>query len=166
MPSNHQVMYHLQDALSLVPDLIPLTKSFHIETHDQEMVGNVIFCYFLIQSLLKFMSRRFSNISKPRKVTSSLFGQFSQIYRRPSRFNQQQNSKLDAARKSRAEKDRRNRKASSGGEVRAPKIFFFSRHSSLRCNLCASRSFCLHIHVPFFCSARNTTINKFDLIDN
>ena len=43
MPSNHQVMYHLQDALSLVPDLIPLTKSFHIETHDQEMVGIVIF---------------------------------------------------------------------------------------------------------------------------
>jgi hypothetical protein len=36
MPSNHQVMYHLQDALSLVPDLIPLTKSFHMETHDQE----------------------------------------------------------------------------------------------------------------------------------
>ena len=51
MPSNHQVMYHLQDALSLVPDLIPLTKSFHIETHDQEMVGNVIFRYFFIRSL-------------------------------------------------------------------------------------------------------------------
>ena len=52
MPSNHQVMYHLQDALSLVPDLIPLTKSFHIETHDQEMVGNVIFRYIFIRSLL------------------------------------------------------------------------------------------------------------------
>jgi len=35
IPPNHQVMYHLQDVLSLVPDLIPLTKSFHIETHDQ-----------------------------------------------------------------------------------------------------------------------------------
>ena len=112
------------------------------------------------------LCREESNISKPRKVTPGLFGQFSQIYRCASRFNQQQNSKLDAARKSRAEKDRRNRKASSGGKVRAPKIFFFSRHSSLRCNLCASRSFCLHIHVPFFCSARNTTINKFDFIDN
>merc|ERR1711990_1294453 len=35
IPPNHQVMYHLQDVLSLVPDLVPLTKSFHIETHDQ-----------------------------------------------------------------------------------------------------------------------------------
>merc|ERR1711887_413985 len=35
IPANHQVMYHLQDVLSLVPDLVPLTKSFHIETHDQ-----------------------------------------------------------------------------------------------------------------------------------
>ena len=26
IPPNHQVMYHLQDVLSLVPDLIPLTK--------------------------------------------------------------------------------------------------------------------------------------------
>ena len=26
IPANHQVMYHLQDVLSLVPDLIPLTK--------------------------------------------------------------------------------------------------------------------------------------------
>ena len=54
----------------------------------------------------------------------------------------------------------------SGNPFTLRKIFFFSRHSSLRCNLCASRSFCLHIHVPFFCSARNTTINKFDFIDN
>ena len=28
IPPNHQVMYHLQDVLSLVPDLIPLTKEY------------------------------------------------------------------------------------------------------------------------------------------
>ena len=31
IPANHQVMYHLQDVLSLVPDLIPLTKELVIQ---------------------------------------------------------------------------------------------------------------------------------------
>ena len=33
IPPNHQVMYHLQDVLSLVPDLIPLTKARFCDTY-------------------------------------------------------------------------------------------------------------------------------------
>merc|ERR1711970_1259788 len=59
IPANHQVMYHLQDVLSLVPDLVPLTKSFHIETHDQllpvylsSLVRSIVALHCLINNKL------------------------------------------------------------------------------------------------------------------
>ncbi len=49
-------MYNLQDALSLVPDLIPLTRSFHMETHDQVKSNQILTCPFFgcKINLLKF----------------------------------------------------------------------------------------------------------------
>ncbi|CAG5097272.1 Oidioi.mRNA.OKI2018_I69.XSR.g15004.t1.cds [Oikopleura dioica] len=60
LPPNHQVLYNLQDALSLVPDLIPLTKSFHMETHDQllpvylaSLVRSIVALHGLINNKLQ-----------------------------------------------------------------------------------------------------------------
>jgi len=72
IPANHQVMYHLQDVLSLVPDLIPLTKSFHIETHDQllpvylsSLVRSIIALHCLINN--KLTNNAIENPSKDEK---------------------------------------------------------------------------------------------------
>jgi len=68
MPSNHQVMYHLQDALSLVPDLIPLTKSFHIETHDQLLPVYLASLVRSIVALHGLINNKIQNSTPPEKV--------------------------------------------------------------------------------------------------
>jgi len=67
MPSNHQVMYHLQDALSLVPDLIPLTKSFHIETHDQLLPVYLASLVRSIVALHGLINNKIQNSTPPEK---------------------------------------------------------------------------------------------------
>jgi len=65
LPSNHQVMYHLQDALSLVPDLIPLTKSFHMETHDQLLPVYLASLVRSIVALHGLINNKLSNSTSP-----------------------------------------------------------------------------------------------------